>query len=143
MRKFEFYILYRFFKTKISIFDQQKYFFFEKIRVLKLFRCKIQNSHFPWRIILNSVPSFQVLMNTKKYNRVSAIEYMYTSFPLQDGTMVEVETDRYGGANFYTTAFGWNKLYPQKNGDFEYKKWGKRHWMRTWFGLTLYHSQSS
>ena len=88
----------------------------------------------------NGIPAFKVLMNTKAYNKVSAIEYMYISFPLRSGDMVEIETDRYGGANFYTTAFGWNKLYPQKNIDFEYKKRGKKHSMKTWFGLSIEHN---
>jgi len=84
------------------------------------------------------IPQFQVLMNTKKYNKVSAIEYMYTSFPLRSGELIEIETDRYGGANFYSTQHGWNKLYPQTTNDFTYKKWGRRHWMKNWFGLEIY-----
>ena len=64
---------------------------------------------------------------------------MYVSFPTTSDEWMEIETDRYGGANFYMKDIGWNKLYPQKNKNFQYKKWGRRHWAKTWFGLEVYH----
>ena len=87
----------------------------------------------------DKIPPFKVLMNTKQLRHVSAVEFMYFSFPTRSGEMIEFETDRYGGANFYMKETGWNKLYPQKNENFQYKKWGRRHWAKTWFGMEIYH----
>ena len=49
----------------------------------------------------------------------------FFSFPMRSGDWIEIEMSKYGNMNFYTKATGWNQLYPQKNEDFEVKKWGR------------------
>ena len=86
---------------------------------------------------VEGAPAFKILMNTKKLRHVSAIEYMYFAFPTRVGEMIEIETDRYGGSRIFLNG-AWIQLYPQKNADFLFKKWGKGLYVRTWFGVDIF-----
>ena len=88
----------------------------------------------------DGVPQFKILMNTKKLRHVSAIEYMYFTFPTRVGELIEIETDRYGKSNIYIAGV-WYQLYPQKNADFTFTKRGKALFVETWFGMKIYHKR--
>jgi len=87
------------------------------------------------------IPGFKVLMNTKPVRHVSTIDIMYFMLETRDGKHIEIETDRKGNANFYAN-FKWSKLYPQSNGDFEYIKQGRKHVIKTWYGVEVTHRNS-
>ena len=54
-------------------------------------------------------------MNTMPLRHVSMIEKMYFRFPKKNGEDMEIETTRYGKANFYTKALGqWLPLVRQQ-----------------------------
>ena len=85
----------------------------------------------------NEIPAFKILMNTMKYRKVAVLEVMYFTFPMRDGTKVEIETDIYGKSNIYLNG-GWMQLYSQKTADFVYKKRGRTHVISTWFGIRIF-----
>ena len=82
-------------------------------------------------------PNFKIMMNTKPFGEISAVDQTFFMFERHDGSKVEIRINETDASYYFNSTVGWKKLYPQDNSDFTYVNTGLTKRVVTWFGLQV------
>ena len=82
-------------------------------------------------------PNFKIMMNTKPFGEISAVDRTFIMFERHDSSKVEIRINETDASYYFNSTVGWKKLYPQDNSDFTFVNTGLTKRVVTWFGLQV------